>query len=228
MADERIHELTAAYALDALDEGDERAYEEHLGTCERCREELAGLQETASLLAYAVEAPEPPAELRARILEQARGEPSNVVPLRPRRRLTQALGAVAAVAAAAAIGLAIWATSLSQELDETRDANRVLADPQAESIALEGADGRLVVTPDGDAALVVAGLDQAPSGKAYEVWVIGEGADPEPAGLFDGRDESDVVLLDRDVPDGATVAVTLEDEEGAPAPTSDPLFAAST
>jgi anti-sigma-K factor RskA len=74
----------------------------------------------------------------------------------------------------------------------------------------------------------VAGLDHAPSGKAYEVWVIGEGADPEPAGLFNGKDESDVVLLDRDVPDGATVAVTLEDDEGAAAPTSDPLFAATT
>ena len=45
MADEPIHDLTAAYALDALDAHDEERYEEHLATCERCREELAELRD---------------------------------------------------------------------------------------------------------------------------------------------------------------------------------------
>ena len=37
-----VHELTAGYALDAL-EPDERArFEAHLGSCEACREELQG------------------------------------------------------------------------------------------------------------------------------------------------------------------------------------------
>ena len=38
-----LHDLTAAYALDALDDEDARAYEEHLAHCERCRDELASL-----------------------------------------------------------------------------------------------------------------------------------------------------------------------------------------
>ena len=42
MADEAIHDLTAAYALDALDAEEQELYEGHLATCERCREELAG------------------------------------------------------------------------------------------------------------------------------------------------------------------------------------------
>jgi anti-sigma factor RsiW len=34
----RAHGLTVAYALDALDADERRAYEEHLVDCERCRE----------------------------------------------------------------------------------------------------------------------------------------------------------------------------------------------
>ena len=35
--------MTVAYALDALDADERRAYEEHLVDCERCRDELGGL-----------------------------------------------------------------------------------------------------------------------------------------------------------------------------------------
>ena len=72
MEADAIHELTAAYALDALDEHDEREYEEHLARCPSCREELASLTEAATSLAYGVESPSPPAGLRDRILQQAR------------------------------------------------------------------------------------------------------------------------------------------------------------
>src|SRR5512132_4483740 len=92
-----IHELTAAYALDALDPDEAREYEAHLAHCERCRSELATMSPTATSLAYATEAPAPSPELRARILQRARSERSNVVPLRP--RWATPVAAVAAVAA---------------------------------------------------------------------------------------------------------------------------------
>jgi anti-sigma factor RsiW len=104
-----LHDLTAAYALDALDPEDARAYEEHLARCERCRDELASLSEAATALAYASEAPQPPPELRARILQQAHRERANVVPLRP--RWVYPVAAAAAVAAGAALALGIWAVS---------------------------------------------------------------------------------------------------------------------
>ena len=84
MAADALHDLTAAYALDALGSEDARAYEAHLAHCDRCREELAELSDAAGALAYATEAPAPSAELRARILQQAARERMNVVPLRPR------------------------------------------------------------------------------------------------------------------------------------------------
>jgi anti-sigma-K factor RskA len=228
MAEHEIHELTAAYALDALDEVEELEFEEHLRTCASCREELRELLEAATALAYAVEVPAPPATLRARILSQARAERDKVVPLRPRRSWpTYVAGAVAAAAAAVAVGLGIWANSLSNSLDRQRATGQVLSDPNARRVALTGASGRLVLASTGDAALVVSGLQRAPSGRTYQVWVI-RGDQPSSAGLFEGGEGRDVVVLTQRVPAGAVVAVTLEQAGGADLPTSTPLFSANT
>jgi anti-sigma-K factor RskA len=227
---EGIHGLTAAYALDALDEGDERAYEEHLRSCERCREGLAALTEAATSLAYAVEAPAPPPGLRDRILEQARAERSNVIPLRP-RRWTAPAAAVAAAAAVLAVALGAWALSLRGDLDETREAldrerdvAAVVSRGDARSLDLAGADGRLVVARDGEAALLVSGLDEAPEARRYEMWVIREGR-PQSAGTFEVEDGRASVRLGREVSRGSTFAVTLEPEEGGtPGPDGEVLF----
>ena len=212
MERDEVHALTAAYALDALDEIEERDYETHLRGCDRCRAELADFTETATMLAYALDTPAPPAALRERILEQARAERSNVVPLRPRRTVTYLTSAAAAVAAVAAVAAGIWATGLSNQLDEERDLLR-----DARVVSVSGADGRLLVAGSGRAALDLD-LRPAPAGKTYEIWVIRGEQAPVPAGLFDGRDARDFVELDEDVSPGAVVAVTLEDEGGVDAP----------
>ena len=228
--DESIHELSAAYALDALDADERWAFEAHLADCSRCQEELTSFWQTAGSLAHAADGPAPSPELRGRLLERARAERPNVVPLRPRRWALPALGGVAAVAAVAALALGLWASSLSGDLDQARSAlagqqlvSSLLADESSRSISLRGANGRLVVGGGGRAALVVSNLSPAPSGKAYEIWVI-EGQTPRRAGLFDGKG---AVALDRPVPADATVAVTLEDDAGVDAPTGEPLFNAS-
>jgi anti-sigma-K factor RskA len=223
-----VHELTAAYALDALDEAERRTYEEHLSACTRCREELADLSQTAALLAHGAPSATPPPALRERILAEARrSRRANVIPFRRRSRVV--LGAAAAMtAAAAAIAIAFgvqWA-SVSQDLDEARNAVDVLADPAARSVPLEGAEGRVVVNSKREAALTVQRLRSAPKGKTYELWVIRDGT-PRRAGLFEGGDEPDVVLLEEEVDEDATVAVTLEQDGGVDAPTGRILFSAS-
>src|SRR5262245_34202519 len=149
MTNEELHDLTAAYALDALDADERHAYEEHLAGCERCRSDLAELGETVGALGLAVEGPAPPEALRDRILVAAREEgPSNVVAIRPRRRLY----AVSAVAAVAAVGLAIGLT-----------------------VALSGGSSKpsmTVAVSQGVTKATIGGLDQAPSGKTWEIWVI--------------------------------------------------------
>jgi anti-sigma-K factor RskA len=227
MEADTIHELTAAYALDALDEHEEREYEAHLARCPRCREELASLTETATSLAYGIEAPAPPPDLRDRILVRARAERPNVVPLRPAWRSWTA--AAAAVAACAAIGLGIWAATLSRSLDRTRSAKEqqasllsIVSDPAARRFALSGAHGTLVVSQTGAGVLLVSNLRPAPSGKTYEAWVI-QGKTPRRAGTFG---EAKPFKLTRPIPQGAVVAVTLERHGGVNAPTSKPITAA--
>jgi anti-sigma factor RsiW len=227
MEADTIHELTAAYALDALDEREELEYEAHLARCPRCREELAFFTETATSLAYGVESPAPPPHLRDRILARARAERPNVVPLRPAWRSWTA--AAAAVAACAAIGLGIWAVALSRSLDRTRSAKEqqagvlsIVSDPAARRFALSGSHGTLVVSRTGAGALLVSNLRPAPSGETYEAWVI-RGKTPRRAGIFG---EAKPFKLTRPVPQGAVVAVTLERHGGVDAPTSKPITAA--
>ena len=218
-----VHELTAGYALDALDPAERETFEEHLSSCERCREELQGFWQVSGALAHAADGPMPPASLRGRILEQARSERSNVVPLRRSRFLVPALSSVAAVAAVAAIGLGIWASSLSSDLDGAESELAVLEHPNARTYRSDGGKADLVVTPSGDAALVVRGLDPAPAGKDYEMWVFEDGV-PQRAGLFQ---EPGVALLTRQVEPGQMVAVTLEPDGGLDAPSGAPLITAS-
>ena len=231
MDENAIHELTAGYALNALDPAEAAEFEDHLAGCRQCREELASLQAATSSLAYGVEGPAPPAALRSRILAQARNERANVVPLH-RRRPFQLTAGLAAAAAAAALVLAVWASSLSNTLSEERQARQnlerataILAQQGTERIPVSGAQGTLVVAPTGEAALVVAGLDPAPDDKTYEAWVI-EGGTPKPAGLFDADEGRTVVALERRVASGAVVAVTLEREGGVDEPTTAPLLTA--
>ena len=218
-----LHELTAGYALDALDPAERERYEAHLGTCEHCREELQGFWRVTGSLARAAGGPAPRPALRERILEQARAERQNVVPLR-RRWTVPVLSGAAAVAAIAALALGLWGTSVSRDLDNATRELAVLGHPDARSYESADGEASLVVTPTGDAALVVRTLEPAPEGKDYEIWVF-EGDVPRRAGLFE---QPGVAKLSRPVAPGQTVAVTLEPDGGVDAPTGDPLFTTST
>jgi anti-sigma-K factor RskA len=194
------HDLTAAYALDALDPDEAAAYERHLSQCEECREQLAELNETAASLAFGAVAPAPPERLRASILDAAAAERSNVVPLLRRRWISRGLAVAAAAAACIAVALAV---SLSQS-SNTR------------SFAL-------MVNADRTAELHVSGLSAAPSGKTYEAWVIPAHRSPRPAGLFPGGKDTTLHLRGT-VPNNAVVAVTVEPDGGSRQPTTKPFF----
>jgi anti-sigma-K factor RskA len=230
-----VHDLTAAYALDALDSDERESYETHLAQCAQCQRELASLGETASALAFGIASPPPPAHLRERILKTAAAERENVVPLPMRRQwLTRTAAVVAGVAACAAIGLGIWAATLSHSLDRERARNasaqavaQVLANPNAQRIALKGGNGVVAVDPSGRAVLVVDDLASVPSGHTYEAWVIPAGGMPHKAGLFQSGGAQTLVPL-ANVPKGAVVAATVERSGGVEAPTTTPVFSAQT
>ena len=214
MEHELMRELSAAYALHALDPDDEQLFEQHLRTCEECRAAVAGFESTADQLAAAASPATPRPGLRARILETvARDREVRARPFRARG--FQLAAATAAVSTAAAIGLGVWAASLSHDLGRERQGAKV--------VALSGADGSVVLTDDREAVLVVRNLEPAPDGRTYEAWVISDGV-AQPAGVFSGGSPRVAVALTRRVPAGTAVAVTIEPAGGSKVPTSSPIF----
>ena len=226
-----IHELTAGYALDALDPADRDAFERHLAGCEQCQEELSGFWEVAGKLAVAADGPSPRPGLRERILADARAETHTVVPLESRRRLAPVLAMATAIAAAVAVGLGIYSISLSGQLDGTKSAlteqeraSAVLADPTATTVALRAGSGRLVIAGGGATVLVLDDLAAAPTGKTYQAWVV-EGTTPVSVGTFAPTGGRAVVPIPQPVPKGAAIAVTIERSGGASSPTLPPVAA---
>ncbi len=105
-----IHELTAGYALDALDP------EERDGVRGASRRAASGARRSWPRSGRSrgagrgddgacSRAP----ELRERILEEARAEPQNVVPLQPAAQVDAGARRAAAIAAVVAIGLGLYA-----------------------------------------------------------------------------------------------------------------------
>jgi anti-sigma factor RsiW len=213
MGTDALHELTAAYALDALDPIEEAEYEEHLAHCPACQEELAVLAGIAGALALAAGPADPPVALRERILEAARAERPNVVSLRA--RWSAPISVAAAIAACAVVGLGIWNVALHNRLGRTQSALR--------GVPLRGATGTVVLGAGGRAALVLTNLAPAPSGRTYEAWVI-DGSSAVPAGLFQGGSKTVVVELARKVRHGAIVGVTVEPAGGSTQPTSQTII----
>jgi anti-sigma-K factor RskA len=215
---EELHDLTAAYALDALDDAERAAYEEHLAGCEECREQVALFAGVTSELAFAAGPAEPPPALRDRILVAATAERPNVVPLRPRWARPAAV--VAAVAACVAVGLGVWNISLHHQLSNAHTTQAL------QTVPVKGMNGSLVVSSTGSAALVAYTMPAAPSGKTYEAWVL-RGGKAIPAGTFDGGPGSHFIPIEGKVPAGSKVAVTVEPAGGSPQPTSTPFAVSS-
>lgn len=90
-----------------------------------------------------------------------------------------------------------------------------------------GPKGKVFTSKSQGVLLIASNLPQAPSGKAYEMWVIPKGGKPVPAGLFQSEANGTAMHIQRGPVDANAdlVAVTLEDQAGAAQPTSQPLFA---
>jgi hypothetical protein len=178
-------------------------------------------------------------DLRQAAAASRPSEPETVQPAGRHRSFVPAatLGALAILAAIAAVALGSWAflrddetpsvgSTASDELTAVNQALTLLAEPTATRIPVRGSRGHLVlvVGADGRAFLIVAGLGSAPPGRTYQAWVIGASGSVQSAGTFSGIQR--VVPLGKLVPRGATVAVTIERMRGAPAPTMKPIYTA--
>lgn len=209
MEDALMHELTAAYALDALEPDQARSYEDHLGRCAPCREELATFAQLTEALAHAAPPATPPAALRRRVLAATRTERESRERRRPRWAIPSLALALAASAAAIALGVSTATHPARIRLN---------------AVPLRGAAGSLIVSDDHSAVLVVSGLPRAPAHHTYEIWVMKSKRAALPAGLFVGGAGTMRLPLERRVPDGSFIGVTLERTGGAARPSEPPIF----
>ncbi|MCZ3386639.1 MAG: anti-sigma factor [Actinomycetia bacterium] len=237
---DNLHALAAAYALDALDQTESGAFEEHLTGCDLCDTDVREMRETAAALAASV-AETPPASLRSRVLEQAsqtpQSESTTYAPVaslaeHKSRRLSTSrwLAGVAAAAMIVAGGLGISTYQVDQRADEAQVAageiTALLADPGAtvrRSEVVGGGTGTLVYSPTREqAAFLTVSVPATAPDQTYQLWAI-DGGGATSLGLLQPDAGRGSALVD--LPEGTTTfGMSVEPAGGSAAPTTDPVL----
>src|SRR6266540_980389 len=175
-----FEQLAAGFVLGALEPDDESAFQRHLEGCSTCEASVRELEAVVGKLAYSATPVEPPPSLRASIRREvaatarprgarATGAAAAREMPRHRRRWTTTVVGRLAVAASVIVLLALgfWNLSLRDQNDRYQQriaafeqAGRLLNDPAAQTIRLEGSAGKataLVSSPQDKGFLVVGG-----------------------------------------------------------------------
>ncbi|MDQ6900598.1 MAG: anti-sigma factor [Candidatus Dormibacteraeota bacterium] len=240
-----LEEMVAAYTLGALEPEEQESVRAHIEACASCRQLLNRLSTAAATIPLAVAEVRPPSRLRAQILsaaaatspgERAERGPSRVLPLkRPRtgRRSFQprwqwpswASNAAVAVLAVGLLGLGAWNVNLQQQLSRPPTSHQILGQGE-----MAGSQATVTTVSQDRLALVsFEKMPQAPEGKVYELWLIGDDGRPAPAGVFTPDQRGTYTLVvNRDVRGVRKVAVTVEaGPDGTSAPTQTSQLAGS-
>jgi anti-sigma-K factor RskA len=239
----RVHELSGAYALDALDHAERERFERHLRRCPACTDDVRRMTSTATAMAMAAAA-QPPPGLRERVLAAAATTPQ-LPPLPPAaarrrhgRRLTRsdwfprlALG-LAAAGVAAAVALAVVTVSTQHRLDTVQAQNQaiaaVLSAPDAQVATGTSSTGgtATVVLSYGEQKMIFtsSGLPPLPNAKVYELWLLSTGS-ATPAGLLpQPTDGKTPPVLAAGLTSADKVGVTVEPAGGTSSPTTTPIL----
>jgi anti-sigma-K factor RskA len=238
-----LHSLAGPYALDALEAGSERdRFTRHLSRCQSCAAEVKGFREVATAMAFAAAA-EPPVELRDRVLTAAartRQLPPDVrTHARPRRSRSSVpwVPWLSGVVATASIVVAVlFGFAQAHTRDEL---NQVKAENQAISLLLSAPEAKLLthtVTNGGVATVVLAadrhelavvttGLPALPSGKVYQLWLIGKPKIVSAGLLPAAKNGQTPAVLATGVVKGDTLGLTVEPAGGSAQPTTTPILA---
>jgi anti-sigma-K factor RskA len=210
-----------AFALGALEAGEERAIGSHVPGCARCTRELEALMPAVGVLGESVEQLEPPPELRERVLavvrsEAATSEPGETERKKPRRE-RRGLRAFLLRPAVALATLAVIAAGVGGYL--VRDTGGGGGETTvAVQPAQPGIGGSLVVGDD-TSTLDLHGMGPVKGGEVYQVWVA-EGTSLRPSSDFvpDSSGRA-MTAVNGHLSKGTKVMVTKESGPGHTTPT---------
>ncbi|MFC6149417.1 MULTISPECIES: anti-sigma factor [Mumia] len=233
------HNLSGAYALDALDAAERDAYESHLAECSDCAEEVRGFRATAARLGAAEET-HVPEHLRRTVLDAVARTPQErpvVVDLasHPRTRwATRAL--LVAASLALVVGAAVFGVTQRDRADD------MAAQQEAITAVLSAPDAAMVSSPvEGGgtvrvlqsaelakAVMVVSDLPKLAEDEDYQMWTQSDGA-MHSAGVLprDEQGSRGAHVMD-DVTGVTAVAISIEPAGGSEEPTSDPIVLIET
>src|SRR5215475_10652988 len=244
---EQFADDLALYALGSLSGGERATLEEHLQDCGACRRELDLLRGDMALLAMSTTGPVPPARSRKRLTDAIAAEPRR---FKTTTRRWRTLLPWAITGALALVVLAFWRNNtqlrntlagLRQQYDaeqiqlqQARDIVSTLTATDAMRVTLVAAktppqpQGKAIYVRDRSSLIFLAtNLPTLPPGKAYELWLIPVTGAPVPAGVFKPDVHGSAAVLNPPLPPRAeakTFAITVEPEQGSPAPTSQPIM----
>jgi anti-sigma-K factor RskA len=252
MNHEEANDLLAALALDAVDDAERQAIEEHVATCPRCQSELDAMREVAGALGNTVE-PLPEhlwSSISSRIYEDhldavpalallSDDEPSSSKLRRSRswqvRRSLAAPLAVAAVVVGVLAFQLVNADNRNSNLQSALEASTssqvaaALKTPGHKLITLDSATkndlATFVLLPDGRGYLVNAHMPTLVSTETYQLWGVIQGKAIS-IGLM-GRTPHRVTFTVVGPPSLSQLAVTVEPSGGASTPTA-PMVATGT
>lgn len=235
MNDIDLHDLAAAYSLDALDERERVLFERHFSTCDACRSDVAEYRETAaelSSLTSTAGGPDTKAAVMAQIAEtrQLSTMPGGVERIADRRRPTRTMTAVLAAAAAVVLfvaGALVVGARSSDDLGDEIAAVLTDRDVQFAQLTSTGEGSVNIAWSGGRVVVLGAGLPAPASGSAYELWAIDESG-AHPIRLLDRAEDGELRrVLDIDTGlEPAAWGVTIESVSGSDTPTAPILFAA--
>jgi len=233
-----LHHLAAAYALDALDDAERRAFEAHYPSCHICAAEVDDFKEIAGRLATATTT-EPPAGLKAKTMAEI-SETRQLLPpppaaeqIEPTVQAKNGSGPSRRVlAAAAAVMIVLGATAIAvlPNADDT-EVNELVEATDAESTTLEPLTstqlGSLEVVWSNErdqVAVIGSNLPDPGPDQVYALWLL-IGDSVAPAGLFTPSDGSISTVLDVDDINPSGWGITIEPAAGSAQPTTDVIFA---
>jgi anti-sigma-K factor RskA len=219
-----MRDLMAPYVMDALDDDERRRFELYLADHPELADELATMR--AGIEALADEgAAQPPASLRAAVLDAIADTPQEQVapvPGEPRpsplRRWIAAAAFATAAATAVVVAVSVGGGALtSDDVFAAGDRQSVTA-----QVGTSG-DSRLDYSIELAAAVVTfEDLPDVEDDETFQLWVIDDDG-PTSAGLFRPAPGQTQVLLDEPVAPGVVVGLTVEPAGGSLQPTGDIL-----
>jgi len=232
MAVEHPTDDLPAYALGILDEAGLQKVERHLAGCPICRDEVDALRETSTRLAYLAPQVEPPARVKASLLQR-------ITPAKaPRKnRLVEwwhqlnpvwGLAGLAVVALLVVSNLVLWG--------QVRDLASRAPQENFHLVSLAGlgsgaaGHGVMVITDSGQTGtLVVDGLPALTPDQQYQLWLIVDGKRTN-GGVFsvDVNGYGAMVINSlRPLSTFTDFGVTVEPAGGSPGPTGEKVLGGS-